>query len=230
MFYDLHIHSCLSPCATDEMTVNNIVNMSLIKGLDLIAICDHNSVRQLPAFSKAASGKIRVLYGVEIQTKEDVHVLGYFLKLEDALSLQPWLDEHLIVVKNDPRVFGNQLILNERDEVVAEERNLLLSSVDVDLQTVCECIHEHHGWVVLAHVLHRINSITTQLGFIPYDLKYDGIEISKQEDKEQILASQPWVKEDTLWLMNSDAHQLIDIHEAEYELSKKGNEMLCCKI
>lgn len=230
MFYDLHIHSCLSPCADDDMTVNNIVNMSLIKGLELIAICDHNSVKQLPAFDKAAKGKIKVLYGVEIQTKEDVHVLGYFQRLEDAMSMQPWLDEHLVSVENEERIFGKQILLNEWDEEIGKENRLLISSVDLDIKQVCDCIHEHHGVVVLAHVLHRVNSITTQLGFIPPDLSYDGLEVSNIEDQKLICVQQPWLAENDVWLMNSDAHQLIDIHEAEYELSQKGWEVLCCKI
>jgi predicted metal-dependent phosphoesterase TrpH len=96
MFYDLHIHSALSPCSDDDMTLNNIVNMAYIKGLDLIAITDHNSVKQLTSLSQVAAGKIDYIYGVEIQTREEVHVLAYFLKNIDLSKIQSFLDEYLI--------------------------------------------------------------------------------------------------------------------------------------
>lgn len=222
MFYDLHIHSCLSPCAEDEMTVNNIVNMSLVKDLDVIAICDHNSTKQLATFKRVSEGKIKVLYGVEIQTIEEVHVLGYFSRYEDTIGLQSWLDEKLIQVKNKPKFFGNQLLVDDMDEVCGFEENLLISSVNASIHEVCDIIHQFHGVVVLAHVLHRKNSVMTQLGFIPKDLNYDGIEINFEADKQKIMERNPYLKEDVFWLINSDAHQLVDISEPVNVLSEQA--------
>ena len=109
MYYDLHMHSALSPCAENEMTPNNICNMAIIKGLELIAVTDHNSVKQLPAFSRCAEQTgIKALYGAEIQTAEEVHVLGLFKNVEDALKLQPWIDEHMPNIPNKIDFFGDQ--------------------------------------------------------------------------------------------------------------------------
>lgn len=226
MYYDLHIHSCLSPCAQDEMTVNNIVNMSLLKGLDVIAICDHNSTKQLATLQKVSEGKLKVLFGVEIQTVEEVHVLGYFVAYQDVVDLQTWLDEKLIKIKNRPEYFGNQYICDEMDEVVASEEYLLINSVNASIHEVCDIIHQYHGVCVLAHALDRKNSIMTQLGFIPADLDYDGIEIREEADKKRLLERNPKLKEDIFWLTSSDAHQLIDIHEAEYQLSEQSIQAL----
>ena len=222
MYYDLHIHSCLSPCAEDEMTVNNIVNMSLVKDLEVIAICDHNSTKQLKTLQKVSEGKIKVLYGVEIQTIEEVHILGYFSKYEDTIGLQKWLDEKLIKVKNKPKFFGNQYLVDEMDEVCGIEENLLISSVNASIHEVCDTIHRLNGVVVLAHVLHRKNSVMTQLGFIPKDLDYDGIEINFESDKEKLKERNSHLKEDVFWLVNSDAHQLVDIAEPEHQLSEQA--------
>ena len=85
MFADLHIHSALSACADDDMTPNNILNMAVIKGLDVIAICDHNSCKQQPAIAKAAMDKpIKVIFGVEVTSSEEVHVLCYFNELDNC--------------------------------------------------------------------------------------------------------------------------------------------------
>lgn len=218
MKYDWHIHSCLSPCADDDMTCNNIVNMALLKGLESIALTDHNSTRQLPVFHQVANRRIHVLYGVELQTREEVHVLGYFQKLEDATALQPWIDEHLTRIPNDPSYFGHQWLVDETDQPLQEYPDLLIDSLDVTLEQAEACVHEHGGAFVLAHVWGRNNSVITQLGFIPQSLRFDGIEIVHPQDRKQVEAMHPWLH-DTVWLTSSDAHNLIDIHEAEYTIT-----------
>lgn len=217
MYYDLHIHSALSPCAENEMTPNNICNMALIKGLELIAVTDHNSVRQLPAFSVCAERVgIKALFGAELQTAEEVHVLALFRKLEDAMKLEPWLDEHMPVVPNKIDFFGDEWVMNENDEPITQEERLLLVSLDVTLEETIDKIHELGGRAVLAHVMDRENSVTTQLGFIPEGLHYDGLEIKSLEEIPRVLKRNPWIKEDaTVWLVDSDAHRLIEISEAE---------------
>lgn len=218
MFYDLHMHSCLSPCAEDEMTPNNICNMALLKGLEIIAVTDHNSTRQLPAVDEAAKNcGIRLLYGTEIQTSEEVHVLGIFPKLEQSQDFQNWIDARMPDIKNDPSFFGNQLIMNGMDEVIGTEERLLLVSLNASLEETVDAIHEYGGKVILAHVLDRANSVTTQLGFIPMGLPYDGLEIKSEEQKFRVLEKHPWIhEEDTVWFVDSDAHRLIDMSEADH--------------
>ena len=108
------------------------------------------------------------------------------------------------------------------DEICGFEENLLISSVNASIHEVCDIIHQFHGVVVLAHVLHRKNSVMTQLGFIPKDLNYDGIEINFEADKQKIMERNPYLKEDVFWLINSDAHQLVDISEPVNVLSEQA--------
>lgn len=223
MFYDLHMHSCLSPCAENEMTPNNICNMALIKGLDLIAVTDHNSTKQLPAAAEAARNiGIGMLFGAELESSEEVHVLALYRRLEAALSLQPWIDAHMPGIPNDENYFGNQLIMNANDEVIGKEPQLLIVSLTATLEECVEEIHRTGGKAILAHVVDRKNSVTTQLGFIPPDLPYDGLEIKRPEQIKEVLARNPWIKEnETEWLIDSDAHTLIDISEAVNEISEE---------
>ena len=217
MFYDFHMHSCLSPCAEDEMTPNNICNMALIKGLDIIAVTDHNSTRQLRSISEVA-GEIglKMLYGTELESSEEVHCLGIFAKLEDAESLQEWIDSKMPNIPNRPDYFGNQLLMDSQDEVTGIEDRLLIVSLTADLAECVDAIHSHGGKAILAHVLDRANSVTHQLGFIPMDLPYDGLEVKTLEQKQRVLKSHPWIKEDsTFWFIDSDAHRLIDMSEPE---------------
>jgi hypothetical protein len=220
MFYDLHMHSCLSPCAEDAMTPNNICNMAFIKGLDLIAVTDHNSTKNLPAIAEvAASIGLKMLYGAELETSEEVHVLGLFSRLEKALKFQEWIDSKMPSVKNDEDYFGHQWIMNSRDEKTGDEERLLLVSLSATLEETVAAIHEYGGRVILAHVLDRANSVTHQLGFIPMDLPYDGLEVKNEEQWLRVIETNPWVTEDsTNWFIDSDAHYLTDISEPDHFL------------
>lgn len=219
MFYDLHIHSALSPCSDDDMTLNNIVNMAYIKGLDLIAITDHNSVKQLTSLSQVAADKIDYIYGVEIQTREEVHVLAYFLKNIDLSKIQSFLDEYLIEEPNDADYFGHQYILNEKDEIIYEENRLLLKSLNLSLTEVIDNIHQLHGIAVLAHAMDERFSIMNIYMEIAKELDYDAIEVSKEEHIQQLIEQFPYLK-DTVWLRNSDAHRLDMINEPIHQIDK----------
>ena len=226
MYYDLHIHSALSPCADDDMTPNNIVNMALIKNLQLIAITDHNSIGQIEAVSKVALEKgLSFVYGLEVQTIEEVHILCYFKDYYHAQLFYGALKGTLILMPNNEEYFGNQLFFDHLDEETGKEKNCLLTSSNWTLEELEHQVHLYHGAFVIAHAVDKQNSITTQLGFIPLKLKFDGIEVKNEEEKERCLKANPWI-EDTVWLFNSDAHQLIDIHEAQYQIDENLLEKL----
>lgn len=228
MYYDLHIHSCLSPCAEEEMTPNNICNMALLKGLDLIAVSDHNSCRHQPGMKDAAQQTgIRLLYGAELQSMEEVHILALFRNLEDSQKLQAWIDTVMPSVPNDPDYFGSEEIRNGMDELIGIEERLLLVSLNAALEECIDAIHACSGIAVPAHVMGRENSIMNQLGFIPEDLDYDALEIRNEKEKEEVLSLHPWMKEeDTIWLIDSDAHRLVDISEREHQMSEETLESL----
>ncbi len=228
MFYDLHMHSCLSPCAEDAMTPNNICNMAFIKGLDLIAVTDHNSTKNLPAVAEVAKAiGLKMLYGAELETSEEVHVLGLFNKLEKALKFQEWIDSKMPNVKNDEDFFGHQWIMNSQDEKIGDEERLLLVSLSATLEETAAAIHEYGGRVILAHVLDRANSVTHQLGFIPMDLAYDGLEVKNEEQRLRVISTNPWITEDsTNWFIDSDAHYLTDISEPDHFLRESVYQKL----
>lgn len=225
MFYDLHIHSALSPCGDDSMTINNIINMAMIKGLDLIAITDHNSLKQQFYLKELSQNKVQIIFGVELQTREEIHVLGYFQEEKILSSMQEWIDQHLQVIPNKPEFFGNQFIFNQKDEVIDHEERLLLASLDTSLEETIEAIHHHHGIVILAHVLDKRFSIFENLGFIPADLKIEGIEVKSDAQIKIVKERTPYLK-DIPFFRNSDAHQLIDISEPIHSMTSVQFEKL----
>lgn len=219
MFYDLHIHSALSPCADDDMTLNNIVNMAFIKELDMIAISDHNSIKQLYSLEKVAKGKIDFVYAVEIQTREEVHVLGYFQKHVPLGPIQEFLDTYLIEEPNDEHYFGHQYVLDENDEIIDQEDRLLLKSLDLSLKEVIDHIHQLHGVAVLAHVLDRRFSIMSIYMTIDESLDFDGFEITDEKQYQTLVSQFAFLKE-KVCLINSDAHRLESISEPIHEIDQ----------
>lgn len=223
--YDLHMHSCLSPCGDELMTPNNIVNMALLIGLDALSVTDHNSLKQQKAIAACAErAKLHYLCGVELQSAEEVHVLGYFPG-SSVEPFQKWIDSHSSGTPNNIAFFGHQTLRDENDEVIGEESQLLLDSLSASLKECIEAIHGYGGKAVLAHAYGKSNGILAQLGFIPPELAYDGIEVRKLEEIALVKKNSPWIGE-TLWLCSSDAHQLIDIHEKEFTLTTEQWQFL----
>lgn len=218
MYYDLHIHSVLSPCSDDEMTVNNIVNMSLIKELDLIAITDHNSMKQLEVFRKVAKDKINILLGTEIQSNDGIHILAYFHPDYDITKVQNYLDQYLIEEENNIEYYGNQYILNENDEIIDQEKRLLISSINRSAKQVIEDIHNMGGKVILAHVYRKYGYIQKYRS-LDFSLDFDGVEVVK-ENYERLLNEYPELK-DKIILCNSDAHYLGMINEPELSITQE---------
>lgn len=221
MYYDFHIHSALSPCANNEMTPNNIINMSIIKGLDIIAVCDHNSTRQQVYLDKVSKNKqIKLLYGVEVESREEVHILGLFKNLNENLEFGKWIDNRKPFILNNESFFGKQLIINEEDEIIDKLDDLLIVSIEASIEEIIDTIHKYNGKAVLAHALNKRNGIITQLGYIPKSCNFDAIEVKNELQIKKILDTHPWIKE-TIWLYNSDAHNLVDINEAIHQIDIK---------
>jgi len=220
MFYDLHIHSGLSPCADDDMSPQNIIRMAKINGLELVAVTDHNSLKQQMILAQVAREHgLKIWYGVELQSKEEVHCLAYFKNLKHASGMQRWIESVQEPTPNNADYFGNQFLYDTSDEVLVQENVALILSLKASLKACVEAIHAQHGKVVLAHIYGRQNGIVEQLGFIPPDLKIDGIELSKSEDLARFRKEYPKYRHLPCFF-NSDAHCLQNIHEATYSLSK----------
>jgi 3',5'-nucleoside bisphosphate phosphatase len=222
MLYDLHIHSALSPCADDDMRPTNIVRMALLNGLELISVTDHNSVDNQSSIAQAAKQYgIQTWFGVEMQTREEVHILGYFKTIDDVSQIDAWLRDKRDKTPNRTDLFGNQYILDAQDEIVGSMDDSLIMSLDADLDECIKAIRAANGKIVLAHVADRKNGIIHQLAFIPKKLDYDGIEITDPSQKENLIQRFPWLK-DKPFFVNSDAHTLISIKEANHEINEEA--------
>ena len=127
LYYDLHIHSCLSPCGDDDMTPANLVGMAAVKGLDVIALTDHNTCKNCPAaMHHGAEYGVTVIPGMELTTEEEIHVICLFPSLQDALSFDTRIGSKLMPFPNREDIFGKQQIMNEKDEVTGTVENLLI--------------------------------------------------------------------------------------------------------
>ncbi len=208
-YYDLHIHSGLSPCGENEMTPNNIVNMSLIKGLDIIAVTDHNTVENYPAIKIVADkAGLKVLPGIEIASREEVHILAYFRTYEDAKIISDRLYQALPDIKNKPEIFGDQIIYDEMDNPKGSLEKLLINATSFTIKDIIGMVREVNGVVMPAHVEKKSNGIIGVLGFIPPDYDFEFIE-GKSKDYENRFI------ENYKKIYNSDAHRLEDISEPD---------------
>lgn len=213
---DFHIHSVLSPCGDDDMTPNNIVNMAILKGLDIIALTDHNSCKNLPAVMEVAKKQgLMVIPGMEVQTKEEVHVLCLFKDLNSAMKFDEIVYDCLPGIVNNEEVFGKQLIMNSQDIVIGKEEKLLISSCSLSIDDVFILVKGLGGFCIPAHVDRIGYSIIANLGFIPPSLNIKTVEFSKKESPENIIIKFPYLKKYN-YIVSSDAHYLWDISEREF--------------
>ncbi len=210
--YDLHIHSCLSPCADDDMTPASIAGFAKLAGIDLIAVTDHNSAQNLPAAQAAcAAYGVRLLPGLELNTAEEVHLLCYFARLQDALEMGRQVYEALPDIPCDPAIWGAQLVVDEDDRVRAQPPKLLTAACALSLaeaKALCESLG---GLAVPAHVDRDSFSILSQLGFVPGELAFEAFELRRPEHTLAPLLESGRLPAGAEILTSSDAHTLADI-------------------
>lgn len=218
LFYDLHIHSALSPCGDDDMTPNNIVNMAVIKGLDIIAVTDHNSANNLHAIHEVAKKSgIMLIPGLEVQTREEAHMLCYFKTLDSATTFGSIIYNSLPYIKNNPDIFGNQHIFDGSDNITGCVEKLLLSSSDFSIAGLMELVEQFGGACIPAHIDRPSYSIISNLGFIPESLNIKTVEISSAMTPASSISKFPYIKGMNI-IKSSDAHYLPDISERENSL------------
>jgi 3',5'-nucleoside bisphosphate phosphatase len=210
---DLHIHTCLSPCGDWEMSPRNIVRKSREARLDLIAVCDHNTCENAGAVMREGQREgLCVLPGLEICSREEVHILAIFGELEHALAMQEWVYAGL-TGQNQPEIFGYQIVSNEDSEVLGENPRLLIGATERGLGDIVRRTHALNGLSLSAHVDRPANGIINQLGFIPPDLRLDGVEVSYRVGLPTARESLPLIGS-LPCLTSSDAHFLKDIGRA----------------
>jgi hypothetical protein len=205
---DLHIHTCLSPCAQPEMLPAAIIAQAKARGLDCIAICDHNSAENVSAVRKAgARHGMQVLSGMEICSSEEVHILAFFENDEALLKMQEIVYENLSG-QNDEKYFGEQQIADENDNVIGSSDKLLIGSISLSVSKIVGLIDGLGGLAVASHIDRESFGLIGQLGFIPKELPLDGVEVSWRCKPDQIEA----FKDYGLAIVKfSDAHFLEDV-------------------
>ena len=215
-YYDLHMHSCLSPCADDDMTPASMAGIAALNGLSIAALTDHNSCGNLSAFFTAcrAYGVVPIA-GIELETAESVHLVCLFPEYDDAISFwQNIKENYMMPFKNDPEVFGNQLYMNEDDEITDREETLLITSTMLSIDDAVPLVRESGGFVFPSHIDRTSNGIIAILGDIPPEPGFTFVEFNDGKNIEPYRE-----KYDSLnglsVLVNSDAHRLTDINVAE---------------
>lgn len=219
---DLHIHSAVSPCADKDMTPNNIVNMALLKGLDAIAVTDHNTGANLRAVEICAKkAGLVFIPGIEVESAEEVHMICLLPDLERAMELHNTVQDALPGIMNRADIFGSQLIMDENDMVTGEENKMLITATSLSVDDICRTVRGLGGAVIPAHIDRNSYSMISNLGFIPGELGFKYLEISKACDRYAYRASHPELDMYRL-VQSSDAHYLGDILERCSMLEAEG--------
>lgn len=213
-YYDLHIHSCLSPCGDDDNTPNNIAGMASLCGLNIIALTDHNTTDNCPAFFKAAHKYgIIPIAGMELTTSEDIHVVCLFETLESAMAFGEKVKTFRIPYKNRPDIFGNQQILDEQDNIIGEEENLLINATLISVNEVPDIVYQYGGICYPAHIDRQSNGIISVLGTFPDSPHFNCVEFHDKEKCDEYV--QKYGLQDKKIIISSDAHRLTDMRDRE---------------
>ncbi len=217
---DLHIHTVLSGCAEVEMVPPLILRQAERLGLRLIAITDHNACHNVEAVIEAADGTgIHVLPGMELQSKEEVHLLCLFDTVSQSQEWQREVFQKLPPLANREEVFGTQFVVDSAGDWRATEQRLLASSVDMSLDEVISKVRQLGGMVIPAHVDRPVFSLLSNLGFVPEGIDVHGLEVTPRFIPSSGFQQWPQLKAWRL-IVNGDAHRLQEIqHRTLLEIS-----------
>lgn len=205
---DLHVHTVLSPCAEVEMIPPLIVQAAQARQINLIAITDHNASANVGAVQKAASGvDLTVLPGMELQTREEVHLLCLFDTLAQLSAWQVVVNAHMPPLENNIDYFGEQFVVDETGEFIRRETQLLLTSANLSLNEAVEEVVKLGGLAIPAHVNRPAFSLIANLGFVPLDVPFAALEISRHLTLPQARVRFPQLENFPL-IQNGDVHRL----------------------
>lgn len=210
--FDLHLHSCLSPCGSNDMTPANLAGMCALAGLQVVALTDHNTTRNCAAFAQAAARHgLLAVPGMELCTREEVHVVCLFPDLDRADAFCTYVYEKLPGIVNNKAVFGEQIVMDSEDGVLAEEERLLAGAADIGLYEVSDLVASFGGFAYPAHIDRQSNSVLSQLGIWDPDLKFTLAETSLRCPED--LCSRPDLRH-LRCISACDAHYLEQIPDA----------------
>ena len=217
-YYDLHIHSCLSPCGDMDMTPNNLVNMAKLLGLDIIALTDHNTSLNCEAAIKVGEEVgVLVIPGMELTTSEDIHAVCLFASPEDALAFSDYVDSNRIKIRNKPDIYGRQVIMDENDEEKGEIEHLLLPASFIGISEAYSKAREFGGICYPAHIDRDSLSILSVLGEIDPACGFTTAELADITKLDDLKKQHP-ILESMNIITCSDAHYLENMREAQNTL------------
>lgn len=227
LYYDLHIHSVLSMCASDDMTPNNIAGMAVLAGYGVIAVADHNSARNCRAVMKCGEKHgLLVLPALELNTAQEVHVLCLFAELAAAEEFSERVRASLPDMPEKLRGKWRQSVMDENDEVVDEETKYLHAASDISFSDVIETVCGYGGLAVAAHVDRPSNSVVSNLGFYDASMGFSVCEASRECERNALIRQSPALAGMPL-ITDSDAHDLDRIFDPKYYLSAKRADLSC---
>ena len=223
LHYDLHIHSCLSPCGDNESTPGNIVGMAVVKGLDVIALTDHNTCKNCEvAMAIGEAYGITVIPGMELTTSEEVHVLCLFYNIEDAMKFDAFIEPRILDIPNNPKAFGDQFLCNDDDEVIGSFPKLLISATDISFDQVYDYVKEYNGVMIPAHIDKNSFSLMSNLGFVPPDSHFECFELADMSNLHRLQKENEYLKKCNV-ITDSDAHYIEKINEPVNTLYAESN-------
>lgn len=208
---ELHVHTVLSPCAELEMLPPFIVQEALDLGIQIIAITDHNATANIAAVQQAAQGTgLIVLPGMEVQTREEVHSLCLFDQLEQADRWQRIVDASLPDLENDAEHFGDQLVVDREGEFVRRETRLLINSCSLTIEEAYNAVTSLGGLFIPAHVDRKAYGLLKNLGFVPQDIPFEALELSRHLKLREAPETHPQLQGYT-FIQSGDAHRLDEL-------------------
>lgn len=226
MFYDLHLHSALSPCADNDMTPSTVVGLMVLAGAEVIAITDHNSARNLPAAKKAAENyNVKLIPGIEVNTSEEIHLLCYFKGVDEALKMGEMIYDSLPDIINDETIWGEQLVIDEEDEVIDKVDKLLSTASGFGIYELVKIVRELGGIAVPAHVDRDTYSLLSVLGFLPDDLDFEIIEL-QDVTKYAGYVEKGLLPEGLSVISSSDAHSISRLKRDNLPVLGSNNPIL----
>lgn len=206
--YDLHLHSCLSPCGDADMTPANIAGMASLNGLHVAALTDHNTCLNCPAFFDACrSYGIVPIAGMELTTAEEIHMVCLFPTLEAAMEFDLFVSAHRMKVPNRPEIFGEQIIVDGDDRPVGRVEELLVLATSLDLTTAAREVRRFGGVPFPAHIDKQSNSVIAVLGDLPIEPGFASVELHDADKLAELRARYPALR-GLRAVVNSDAHLL----------------------
>ena len=223
LYYDLHLHSCLSPCGDNDMTPYNLVNLAKLFGYDIIALTDHNTCKNCESAIKV--GKeigITVVPGMELCTSEEVHNICLFPDLEKAMAFSDYISGTLPMIKNKEKIFGEQLIMDHRDGVLGKEEILLTTASSVSIDELSDLVDKYDGVCYPAHIDRNSYSIISALGDFSPEMKVRCFELTPSAKAEEYLEKYSATR-GKLIIRSSDAHYLENMREPEFMMDLPEN-------